>query len=384
MFCKNCGNSLKEDSNFCGKCGQKVTATVEDINCTEQTAPDNTRYTMYEVFNFPESSILKAGSSVFWGLSNAMAKVLYHNHPKALANYEDFRDNPTYRSIRSYIITDRSIIFEGVEHFYKDMMIFSPKNVLVTFIINDITYSLISSLEETHKVYYALFRANSSFPLLFPRTKLKYANMAYHFLKQIKWVYRKVPYITYDGNIVFNELWETYQMKLIDKTGEATYEQKLWIDRYNQVAQQLDDFFKNERPISNNGFNREPETLEKIIDMMSDLETDMNAVVLRYNRKLQMDDIAQQERIERKAMEREMNRSNGGGFAGRTLSTAAGVVIGNKLSNSSKPKREEQHFYSCLLSCPYEYRVCGVPKCRLQPNNMTPDPSKCGHGHLIR
>lgn len=383
MFCKNCGNPLRDGANFCGTCGQKVTATAE-TSCTEQTPSNNTRYSMYEVFNFPESSILKAGSGIFWGLSNAIAKVMYHNHPNALASYESFRDNQTYQSVRSYIITDRSIIISGTEFLYKDMMIFSPKSDMITFKINDVTYSLISSLEERHKVYYALFRANSSFPLLFPRTKLKYANMAYYFMNQVKWVYRKVPYITYDGNRVFNELWQTYQMKLVDKTGEATAEQRFWIEKYNQVAQMLDDFFKQENPICNNGFNREPETLEKIINMMSDLETDMNAVVLRYNRQLQMDDIAQQERIERKAMEREMNRSNGGGFAGRTLSTAAGVVIGNKLSNTSKPKREEQHFYSCLLSCPYEYKVCGVPKCRLQPNGMTPDPSKCGHGHLLR
>lgn len=383
MFCQNCGNQLKNDSNFCGKCGKKVTITVAEVSYNKQTIPDNTRYTMYEVFNFPESSILKAGSSVFWGLSNAMAKILYHNHPKALSNYEDFRDNTTYRSIRSYIITDKSIILEGTEHFYKDMMIFSPKSYqYVTFKINDITYSLITKPEESHKVYYALFRANSNFPLLFPRTKLKYANMAYHFLKQVRWIYRNVSYITFDGNRVFNELWQTYQMKMIDRTGEATDEQKLWIDRYNQVAQQLDDFFKNERPISNNGCNREPETLEKIIDIMSDLETDMNAVVLRYNRKLQLEDIAQQERIERKAIERE---AKGDSFAGRTLSTAAGVVIGNKLSNSSKSQTEQKHYYMCPIGCSFKYKEHGVPRCRLQPNIIgSPDASKCGHGYMYK
>lgn len=30
MFCKNCGNEIKDGVKFCGKCGMKVQAKVAD------------------------------------------------------------------------------------------------------------------------------------------------------------------------------------------------------------------------------------------------------------------------------------------------------------------------------------------------------------------
>lgn len=289
-----------------------------------------------------------------------------------------FNDNSKYRRIKSYIITDRSIIFNGAEYSYDYIGVFSPKgpSSIVEFEINGITYSIDYNYKDKYKVFYALVKANSYFNLYSLKDKLKYAHMAYRFLDQVNRTYQKVPYIGFDPELVFKEIW--YQKRMIDKTGEATDEQKFWIEKYNQVAQELDDYFKKENPIANKGYNREPETLEKTIDLMSDFDTDMNEVVGRYNRKLQIEEMERQERLERKAMERE---ANGSSFTGRTLSTAAGVVIGNKLSNSSK-KQTEQHHYMCPLGCQFQYKVSGVPKCRLQTNNLTPDPSKCGHGRM--
>ena len=357
MLCNRCGGQLKEGANFCGKCGQRVDGTIPDPTIAAPTT-SNTEYTMYVPFNFQESIISKVFSAFLGTDSNT----------------------GSYRIVRSYVITNKSIIINGTEFYYDDIQVFSPRNNMVCFKINNVTYSLYDSLQDRHKLFFALYRANNYFDKSTPRAKLQYINMGYYFLKQVKWVYRKVLYITFDGNRVFNELWQTYQMKMIDKTGEATDEQKFWIEKYNQVAQELDDYFKKENPIGNKGYNRQPETLEKIIDLMSDFDTNMNEVVGRYNTNFQIEEVKRQERLERKAMERE---ANGNSFAGRTLSTAVGVVIGNKLSNNSK-KQTEQHYYTCPLSCQFQYKVGGVPKCRLQSNKLTPDPSKCGHGYMYK
>lgn len=36
MFCGYCGARLKEDSNFCGKCGTKVIKTPEELKWEEE------------------------------------------------------------------------------------------------------------------------------------------------------------------------------------------------------------------------------------------------------------------------------------------------------------------------------------------------------------
>ena len=37
MYCKNCGNEIKENENFCGKCGTKVNDNISNINTDTDT-----------------------------------------------------------------------------------------------------------------------------------------------------------------------------------------------------------------------------------------------------------------------------------------------------------------------------------------------------------
>ncbi len=46
-FCVNCGNELKEDQDFCTKCGKKISSNVQtNGNINEQTSPKNNSYAL--------------------------------------------------------------------------------------------------------------------------------------------------------------------------------------------------------------------------------------------------------------------------------------------------------------------------------------------------
>lgn len=171
---------------------------------------------------------------------------------------------------------------------------------------------------------------------------------------------------------------------MIDKTGEATAEQKLWIARYNEVIGHLNNYFKEENPINNLGHNREPETLEKLINSMIGFETDMDAVIKRYNESLRLEEMRKQEEWARQCEARE---NGDGGFLSSVLSTAAGVAIGNKISNrrSSVKQDSGRAYYMCPIGCKFKYSEHGVPRCRLSTAwSNSPEPEKCGHGHRYR
>ena len=47
MYCKNCGNEIKENENFCGKCGQKV--DVEDTSNNTNVIKIKFNYIIYAI-----------------------------------------------------------------------------------------------------------------------------------------------------------------------------------------------------------------------------------------------------------------------------------------------------------------------------------------------
>lgn len=186
-FCTQCGAQLNDGAVYCGKCGAKktsLTSTSEIFIQTPQQANQN--YTLYETFDNPESETLKTVAKTFGELTDAMAKVMYHNHPKALESYESFKNDKQNKKdimVRKFTITDKSIIFDGKEIGYDELMIFCPKDNSVKFTIDNKIYWLSYKLKDRHRLYYSLHKANSFFPKTSLYKKLRYASMAYQFLK---------------------------------------------------------------------------------------------------------------------------------------------------------------------------------------------------------
>ena len=45
MFCRNCGNELKEEEKFCGKCGKKVNGEIVKKDCVNKKQPIKIKFT---------------------------------------------------------------------------------------------------------------------------------------------------------------------------------------------------------------------------------------------------------------------------------------------------------------------------------------------------
>jgi hypothetical protein len=104
-----------------------------------------------------------------------------------------------------------------------------------------------------------------------------------------------------------------------------------------------------------------------------------------HNQKIQ-DEQERRERERQESIERsqsgyydESSNSSGSGFLGDVIKTAAGVAIGNKISqrrsSNIKPKSQPQKKvrYYCPLSCPKRGKDYGPTRCKLNP-------ATCGNG----
>lgn len=396
-FCMNCGHELMLNARFCDQCGtavgsyNPVTSITPNQN-TEQALSDiqpsdkpldpkdqytigelnsenqektNTQYSIYEVFDYSNSNWKKV-TEVHRSMSDTLAELMYKNRPDLLNNYKDRVNNPSHKTIYRYIITNSSIILDGTEYTCEHLKIICPdkSGALIKIKINDVQYELWDSSEDKIRLYYSLMMLNQNIKVDTLREKLQYIWMGYCLLNKIKSVISKQPSIIYDNdNETYDELWTGYQSAYKYENDQINSYYKELITKHNYISKIVNTFFKEENPITNDGYNRHPETLAKVIDIMTDFDTDMNEVINRYNRKVELEKQQEAEYLERKRMEREMSGSSGE-FLSRTLSTAAGVAIGNKISNRKNTKKDtsSKAYYTCPIGCKYGYRRCGVPE----------------------
>lgn len=390
MFCMKCGHKLIENSKFCINCGERILNAKADTCNSKNQDKTNVKYSMYEVFDYSNTNWKKA-SKVYRSMSDSLAKLMYKNHPDFLNSYESRVNNPSYKTIYKYVITDRSIILEGTEYSYEQLKVICPDKggTSIDIKIEEVKYGLYRSNEDIIRLYYSLMILNQVIRLNTLREKLQYIWMGYCLLDRIRKVIFKQSSIVCDkdNNKIYNELWTEYQSAYKSEDEQIDDYYKGLIIKYNYVSNVLNDFFKEENPIADVGYNRHPETLAKIIDIMTDSDTDMNKVVNRYNRKVELEKQQEAEYYERRRMEREMSGNSGDGFFSRTLSTAAGVAIGNKISNRKNTKKETSFnsYYTCPIGCKFGYCRSGVHYCRLSTAwGNSPEPEKCGYGNRIR
>ncbi len=335
MFCRNCGNQLREGAIFCSRCGVKIAAPSTQQN----------NYTMYDVFDYSNCGTKKAGMVVksagkaFISLTDSIANVMYKNRPDLIASHKEFTSyTPSSKTVYKYIITDRSIILEDVEYPYENLTVFCPNEtgLWVSVKINGMRYDLHSTKADRIRLFTSLLKANEHIEMHSRRQKLQYVWMCYSYLKAV-WNELYIQNVTRnEEKVSFDELFQLYKYELYSTDNQLNDYYKYLIASYNSVSQKLNDFFIKENPISDNGYNRHPETLAKIIDLMTDEDTDMDAIVIRYNQKLAEDEM----RREAIRQMRAEGRESGGGFLGRTLSTAVGTAVGNRITNGKNSEKK--------------------------------------------
>ena len=130
---------------------------------------------------------------------------------------------------------------------------------------------------------------------------------------------------------------------------------------------------------------RSKDTLRACIDLMDLPDYSLKQALLDF-RNYEAERQAQQDAED--AARREARQANGEpSLLGGVLKTAAGVAIGNKISNrrSSVKQDSGRAYYMCPIGCKFKYSEHGVPRCRLSTAwSNSPEPEKCGHGHRYR
>lgn len=329
MFCTNCGYKLKEDSLFCENCGKKIDSTQFTYN--------RNNYSMYDVFDYSNCSAKKARDTLR-NITNSLTNLMYKNKPDILAA----QNNSAPRIIYKYIITDKSIILEDVEYTYDQIKVISPAGNTeviigtIILVINQIKYPLYSPREDKIRLFYSLIKANSHIQLHSPRQRLQYAYTMYFYIIMVRNYLDQQQTTLWSENDVFEELWTDYKKEMVAKEGSINDYQKNLLNNYNEICKKLNEYFINENPISNAGYNRQPQTIAKIIDMMTDDDTDINAVITRYNQKIEDEKRRFEENLHKEAYYEEESGNSGGGFLSRTASTAIGTAIGNRITNGRK------------------------------------------------
>ncbi len=363
MYCRKCGAKQRDQAKFCGKCGAQVSAPASSPAYPAQ----NRGYTVYEKFDCTSSLKFIIGDALKLG-SDA--------------------------SIPTFVLTDRSLIFNGTEVPFEYMTVIRPEGYIsfdqsslefslggISTTIDGVKYKLKYSKEDMLRLLCTISKVNRNIPLKNARQKLQYALMMTCFLMCAE-TYISRMHIIYSDYLAFEELTQNNTLVTLDPEYQLSQEQLRLIEDYTNAQRELNDFYKRTNAIANAGNNRKYFILKSIIDFMDETDTDVEQVVQRYNDKLLQEEVkaALEKAQDNFARDHgyydddDYDEPRGESFLGGVAKVALGVAIGNKISGAGKQKKQERRYhYTCSISCPYRGKGYGPTKCRR-------DPATCGHG----
>ena len=391
MFCTNCGTRLNEQDRFCVNCGSKVgsyTSPLPSDNSNQAHFVPTVNYSMYEVFDS----------------SSSISSKIHKMTDKLLAKM-----NANTVTVSNFIITDRSIIFDNNEYLFEQMSVLSPNGSFSTDLsgeymygyiytnISGVNYYFNCSKDKQMKFFLTATKANDNIELKSRRQMLQYILMLCCFILKADYKIRTLP-VVYDEENQFDEFLAFNKRVKIKPNETISDEDRKLIDDYTYVQEKLNDFYKKTNAIPNVGRNRHFGVLAEIVNYMTDSDTDTEEAIRKYNQKLLEDQLYEEQRRQEE-LERQQNgyydQPQGGGFISGVLKTAAGVAIGNSVSNklgtksnkqsSGKTSYSSEARYCCRTGCKFQYSECGMPRCRISNEwSNRPAPEKCGYGLRYR
>lgn len=392
MFCTNCGTRLNEQDRFCVNCGSKVgsyTSPLPSDNSNQAHFVPTVNYSMYEVFDS----------------SSSISSKIHKMTDKLLAKM-----NANTVTVSNFIITDRSIIFDNNEYLFEQMSVLFPSGDLspdifggeylygyISTYINGVQYIFNYSKEKRLSFFRAVTKANDNIELKSKKQMLQYIRMLYCLILNLYSAIYKLP-IEFDENDKFDELIAYNRKVKINPDTQISDVDKELITEYTLALEKANEFYKKTNAIPNKGYNRRPDILSKIVEFMTDSDTDTEEAIRKYNQKLLEDQLYEEQRRQEE-LERQQNgyydQPQGGGFISGVLKTAAGVAIGNSVSNklgtksnkqsSGKTSYSSEARYCCRTGCKFQYSECGMPRCRISNEwSNRPAPEKCGYGLRYR
>ena len=334
-FCTQCGSKLNDGAAFCGQCGAKVKDDSSYSKSTKNNYSDfKQNYSVYEVFDSSNS----ISSKVFKFTDKVLEKLAANS-----------------KTISNFIITDRSIIFNNNEYPFEQISVLTPGGSLsfdilskeysygyVSTYINGIQYTLNCSKDKKMKFFFAAVKANEHIELKSNRQMLLYICMLNCFILKAELSIRNLPVI-YDEENIYDEFAFCNKRVIIDSNVQISDSDKELINNYTYAQESLNDFYKKTNAIPDLGYNRNPSTLIKIVELMTDSDENPTRAIEQYNLNLR-EEQARDEQRRREELERQQSgyydSSSSGGFLSSVLSTAAGVAIGNRASQRKQSKKQ--------------------------------------------
>lgn len=340
MYCPNCGNQIDDNALFCSSCGTKLTSNNNEKSFSKGGQQNQHEdYSIYEKFG---EDMMKTA------LKMAFAPTLVGVGTEKLIQ-KTLRSEDTI--IKSFVITDRSIIFKNNEYPYNCMTVIAPEAIYskeVATSVNGKKIFLKYDKADKMRLYNAIIRLNEKINQTSERQKLQYVVTISLFLKEAYEKIVSLP-VTFDKDNKYDEYDFYNEPVRINNGAMVSEENQILITNFSHAQEEMNRFYKEVNPIEHAGHNRDFNVLIQLVEMMNESENDVRAVIIRYNERLQREEEARKRREEEERLRKESGYYDGigydsgssGGFLRSMLSTAGGIALGNKISGNSGRSREK-------------------------------------------
>jgi len=346
MFCSKCGNKVNDNDKFCSKCGGKI-----ELSKT--------------------NSILSGFQKMFETVNSVQPDVHQQYDKSKYEVFEEFFSKIMFVGQCYFVITDRSLIYENNEYPFEQLtpiqipegqfVLHDPKTTVNG---KEIKLVIEQEAKERERFVSVAMRANQKIRLNGLKSikeKLEYILMLQscighfadhrYFINDEKWPHtlgeNRIFVSNEENDKMYPELPSYFKFDESKYQELPEYEKKL-VQEYMYGQELINQFYAETNILSKE--NREV-NISHILKYLEEGDKDANAAVERYKEFKKQEAIREAIENERKRAINEARReagldepSSGPGFLSRTLSTAAGVALGNRMSGGGH--REKKSYYS--------------------------------------
>ena len=367
MYCPKCGKKVDDNAAFCSSCGAKIPSNktggtegngIGNFFSKFVNQDQSQDYEMYEKFG-PDilATAVKATVAPTLLMGSGLMKKMVHGDDKV---------------IKSFVITDRSLIFNGNEYPCECMTVFASTGSFskeVETSVNGEKVFLKYGKEDKFRLYNAIIRLNTKIHLATKRQELRYLITIYEFLEETNKVITSLP-VSFDKENKSEEFDYWNEPVKINEGAILSEGNKVLIANYTNAQKELDKFYREVNPIEHAGHNRDFDVLKKLVSMMNESDTDVQAIIRKYNEKLAQEEEERKRREEEARLRREAQANGeyyddeddgedlGTSFLKGVAGIAIGTALGNKFSgntgrNKTSSSRRGKKDLMGSGSCPY-------------------------------
>lgn len=349
MYCPKCGKKVDDNAAFCSSCGAKIPSNktggtegngIGNFFSKFVNQDQSQDYEMYEKFG-PDilATAVKATVAPTLLIGSGLMKKMVHGDDKV---------------IKSFVITDRSLIFNGKEYPCECMTVFASTGSFskeVETSVNGEKVFLKYGKEDKFRLYNAIIRLNTKIHPATKRQELRYLITIYEFLEEANKVITSLP-VSFDKENKYEEFDFWNEPVKINEGAILNEENKVLIENYTNAQKELDKFYREVNPIEHAGHNRDFDVLKKLVSMMNESDNDVQAIIRKYNEKLAQEEEERARRAEEARLRREAQENgeyyddedDGEDLGVSLLKGVAGIAIGtalgNKLSGNTGRKKD--------------------------------------------